>query len=121
MGNTTPLQQSAAGVSIGQSGQFGTIAVFPTDDNKIVTSTDMKVGAYTIAAQPTAPCLISLLSTPVGTADTMGTVTIVGTDINGDALTEVLTPISGTTVYTTSMFASVTSATGAGWVIVSSW
>lgn len=111
------LEQLAAKTTIAKSGLEGTKGVFPIDVDKIVTSTNMKVGAYTIAAQPTAPCLISVTVTAVGTADTMGTITFVGTDIDGEALTEEVTPIADDTVYTTNEFASVTSATGAGWVI----
>jgi len=111
------LEQLASKAILAQSGLEGTKAVHPIVANKIVTSTNMKVGAYTIAAQPVAPCLLSVKNTVVDTADTMGTITFVGTDINGDVLTEVVTPVADTTVYTTNEFASVTSATGAGWVI----
>jgi hypothetical protein len=111
------LQRQAAKIDIEKAGQVGTKGIFPIDDDKIVTSTNMIVGAYTIAAQPIAPCLLSVLATANGTADTMGTIAFVGTDINGNALSETVTPIAGTTVYTTNEFASVTSATGAGWVI----
>lgn len=111
------IEQTAAKAALALSGLEGTKGIFLIDDNKIVTTTNMKVGTYTIAAQPTAPCLLSVLVTAVGTADTMGTITFVGTDIDGAALTEAVTPIAGTTVYTVAEFASVTSATGAGWVI----
>lgn len=111
------VEKQAAKVIVGQSGLEGTKGIFPIVANRIVTSTNMKVGAYTVAAQPIAPCLLSVTVTAVGTADTMGTITFVGTDIDGAALTEVVTPIAGSTVYTTNEFASVTSATGAGWVI----
>lgn len=111
------LELQAAKVKVGQSGQEGTKGIFPIDVDKIVTTANMKVGAYTIAAQPTAPCLISVSVTAVGATDTMGTITIAGTDINGTVISEVVTPIVNTTVCTTKEFASVTSATGAGWVI----
>ena len=112
------LEQLAAKVTIGQSGQEGTKALFLVDDNKIVTSANMKVGAYTVAAQPTAPALLSVTHTQVGgVTDTLGTIDFVGTDINGDALTETVTPVDGTTVYTVNEFKTVTSATGVGWVI----
>jgi hypothetical protein len=77
----------------------------------------MKLGTYTIAAQPITPALLSVLATGVGGNDTMGTITFVGTDIYDAPLTEEVVPIAGTTVYTTNMFKTVTSATGAGWVI----
>lgn len=111
------LEQLSSKVIIGQSGQEGTKGIFPIVANKIVTTTNMKVGTYTIAAQPIAPALLSVTITIVDVADTMGTIDFVGTDINGDALTETIAPIAGSTVYTTKEFASVTSATGVGWVI----
>lgn len=111
------LERQAAKIAIELDGQVGTKGIFPIDDDKIVTSTNMIVGAYVIAAQPIAPCLLSVLATAVGAADTLGTITFVGTDINGVVITEVVIPIAGTTVYTTKEFASITSATGAGWVI----
>jgi hypothetical protein len=114
---SSELQQQAAKIEIEKAGQVGTKGIFPSDDDKIVVSTNMKNGAYTVAAQPIAPCLISVLQTAVGAADTSGKVTIVGTDINGTAITEEVTPIAGTTVYTTKEFASITSATGSGWTI----
>lgn len=113
---TAPLQQTMARVLIGQSGQLGTKGLFPIDDNKIVTVTDMKVGTYTIAAQPSAASLLSVTTTTVDAADTMGTITFVGTDSEGAAVTEEVAPVADDTVYTTNEFESITSITGAGWV-----
>lgn len=87
------------------------------DTDKIVTTTNMKVGAYTVAASPSVPSLITVTVTASGTADTMGTITVVGTDIYDRVLTEVITPVAGSTVTGTRYFKSVTSVTGAGWVI----
>ncbi len=87
------------------------------DVDKIVESTNMKVGAYTVAASPSVPSLITVTVTASGTADTMGTITVVGTDIYDRVLTEVITPVAGSTVTGTRYFKSVTSVTGAGWVI----
>lgn len=111
------LEQQASKTIIALSGLEGTKAVHPIVNNKIVTSTNMKNGTYTIAAQPVVPALLSVLVTAVTGNDTMGTITFVGTDVNGAALTEAVTPIAGTTVYTVNEFATVTSVTGAGWVI----
>lgn len=88
--------------------------------NRIVTSVNMKVGAYTIAnASPVwaGGALITVTHTAVGTADTLGTIVIVGKGLHGEALTETITPLSGTVATGTKHFRSVTSATGAGWVI----
>lgn len=94
---------------------LGTPVVADTD--KIVTTVDMKVGSYTIAAQPDVARNITVTVTAVGTADTMGTITITGTNVAGQVITEVLTPIAGSTVAGTKAFKTVTSVVGAGWVI----
>lgn len=87
------------------------------DVDRIVVSVNMKVGAYTIAAQPDIPRNITLTHTQGGAeADTLGTVTITGTDILGQVITEVLTPSAGTTVSGAKAFKTVTSVVGAGWV-----
>jgi hypothetical protein len=113
----TVLELNAAKAAINLSGLLGAKAVHPLDVDKIVTTANMKVGAYTIAAQPTAPCRITVSHTAVGAADTLGTVNIVGTLPDGTVLHELVTPVNGATVSTVNEFASVTSATGAGWVI----
>jgi hypothetical protein len=90
--------------------------------NRFVTSTNMKVGTYTIAnASPvwSGACQVTLTHTSVAGADTLGTVTIVGTDLNGQTITEVLTPVADSTVTSSNAFRTVVSATGAGWVAVS--
>ena len=53
------------------------------DVDRIVTSTDMKVGAYTIAAQPDVPRNITVTRTAGDTADTGGTITVVCTNVDG--------------------------------------
>lgn len=90
------------------------------DDNRFVTTANMKVGAYTLAAT-TMPSpgarRITVDATAVGTADTMGTLVVVGTDLDGNVLTETLVPDTGGTVTGSEWFASLTSVTGAGWAI----
>jgi len=87
------------------------------DVDAIVTSASMKVGTYTIAAQPTAAKRISVTHTAVGNADTLGTIVVAGT-VDGTATTETITPVSGSTVYGNKFFdaSGLTSITGAGWV-----
>ena len=97
--------------------QFDLGTPLVADPDKVVVSVDMKVGAYTIAAQPDVPRNITVTSTAVGTADTMGTITVVGTDADGQPLTEVVAPISGQLVAGAKAFKTVASVTGAGWVI----
>jgi hypothetical protein len=111
------MEASGARAYIAQSGAYGTQRLIIPDDDKIVVSANMKVGAYTIAAQPVAPSIIGVLVTAVGATDTLGTITIVGTAPDGSALSETITPVAATTVKTTNAFATITSVTGAGWVI----
>lgn len=115
--STNALELLAAQAYLGQIGQIGTKALSPVVANKITTTTNMKVGAYTIAAQPVTPARLSVTTVTVTGADTMGTITFVGTGIDGVALTETVIPIADGTVYTANEFKTVSSATGAGWVI----
>ena len=88
--------------------------------NRFVTSTNMIVGAYSIAnASPVwaGGCLITATITGVTGNDTPGTLTVVGTDLNGTAQTEVITLVAGGAATGSRIFRTVTSATGAGWVI----
>jgi len=89
------------------------------DVDWFVVSADMKVGAYTLAH--TAPDVgarnVTVTQTAVGTEDTNGTIVVVGTDLGGNAITETLTPNAGATVAGTKCFKTITSITGAGWVI----
>lgn len=89
--------------------------------NRFVASANMKVGTYTIAnASPvwSGGCLVTVTHTQVGgVTDTLGTIAVVGTDLGGAALTETITPLDGTVATGTKVFRTVTSATGAGWVI----
>lgn len=89
--------------------------------NRIVASANMKVGTYTIAnASPVwgGGALITVTHTQVGgVTDTLGTITVVGTGLTGSAQTEVITPLDGTVATGTKVFRTVTSVTGAGWVI----
>ncbi len=87
------------------------------DVDRIVTSANMKVGAYTIAAQPDVPRNITVTVTAGDTADTMGTVVVVGTNAFNKAITETLTPVAGSTVAGAKAFKTVTSVTGVGWAI----
>lgn len=87
------------------------------DDDLIVVSTDMKNGTYTIAAQPDIPRNITATVATVDVADTMGTLTVAGTNYLDEVISEVLTPISGSTVTGLKAFKTITSITGADWVI----
>jgi len=90
------------------------------DVNWVTTSTNMIVGAYTIAHASAAGgvALNVTITVAVDTgADTMGTVLITGTDIDDQVLTETITPVGDSTVQGTRAFKTVVSAVGAGWII----
>ena len=87
------------------------------DDNLIVTTTNMKVGTYTVAAQPDIPRNITVTHAAGDTVDTLGTINIVGTDIDDAVLTETITPVNGTEAAGVKAFKSIVSVTGVGWVI----
>ena len=88
--------------------------------DRFVASADMKVGAYILDA--TAPTFgarhVTCTRTVAGNADTPGTLVLVGKDLSGNTITETLTVGAHTVLVTgTKFFASLTSATGAGWVV----
>lgn len=89
--------------------------------NRIVASANMKVGTYTIAnASPvwSGGALITVTHTQVGgVTDTLGTIAVAGTNLAGQAITETITPLDGTVATSTQIFRTVTSVTGAGWVV----
>ena len=90
------------------------------DVDLIVVSAEMKnTTTYTIAAQPDISRNITVKHTAVVTADTLGTITITGTDVLGQPLSEIITPVDGTTVLGKLAFKTIASAIGAGWVVSS--
>jgi hypothetical protein len=75
----------------------------------------MKVGAYTIASQPSDASRISFTVTTVSTGDTLGTIALVGTS-DGATVTETITPVANARVWSTNVFTAITSITGSSWV-----
>lgn len=89
------------------------------DDNYFLISVNMAVGAYTLdeTVPPTEGARhVTLTHSTNGSADTLGTVELVGTDLSGQTITETLTPSAGGVVTSTAWFRTLTSATGVGWV-----
>ena len=87
--------------------------------NGYVVSTNMIVGAYSLAA--TTPTFgarhVTLVRTVVVEADTPGTVVVLGVDPNGKVISETLVVgANGVTVTGVLFFATITSMTGVGWV-----
>jgi len=98
----------------------GTVMMAVPDPNLLVTTTNMKVGAYTVAAQPKGSHVVTVTHTKVGTLDTLGIITVVGTDSDGTVVTEIITPTDSAIVTGTKGFEAITSITGSGWVIAAS-
>lgn len=95
---------------------FGTPVV--ADPDKIVTIVDMKNGTYTIAAQPDVPRNVTVTHAVVAVgADALGIITVTGTNINGQTITEVITPAEGDISAGRKCFKTVTSVVGSGWTI----
>ena len=115
MNNHTEAQIAKSALSL--AGLIGTKTIMPLEVDKIVTTANMENGAYTIAAQPAVPARLTVHITAAGAADTMGTITFVGTRPDGTAIIETVTPSATAIVSTVNEFATVTSATGAGWSI----
>ena len=89
------------------------------DVDRIVTTTVMIVGAYTIANASAAGGIalnVTVTVTQDTEDDTEGTLDIVGTDIDDQVLLETLTPLIGSTIQGTRAFKTVTSVTGVGWI-----
>jgi hypothetical protein len=88
--------------------------------NRYFASAAMHNGAYAVAngGLPGDGLAhnITCLQTAVDVEDTNGTMTIVGKDIRGYTISEVLIPDAGVTVQGTKAFSQVDSITGAGWV-----
>ena len=88
----------------------------------VVTSvTPSNVALTLVAGQPVQPRKLQyriIIGTPTTTAITAGTLTVVGTDQDGNAITEVVSLIENATATKTSAYAwaSITSATIAGYV-----
>ncbi len=90
------------------------------DNDYFVESTNMKLGAYTLAhnSMPGGVARnITVTQTAAGAEDTNGTITVTGTDLAGAVISEDLVPNAGETVQGSKAFKTVTSIVGAGWAI----
>ena len=89
--------------------------------NRFVASTNMANGDYTVAnASPVwdGGCLVTATITGVTGNDTAGTLTVVGKDLSGQPLTEVITLVAGGLATGSRVFRSITTITQADWAIV---
>ena len=102
------------------AGYTGISASTAAVTNRFVASTNMVNAAYTIAnASPPwqGGCFVVATITGVTGNDTPGTITIVGTGLNGQPVTEVLALVAGASATSANVFKTITSITQAGWVI----
>jgi hypothetical protein len=93
------------------------------DATRFLASTNMKVGAYTVAnsgAMPTEGARhVTVTHTTVAGADTLGVITVTGTDLRGAVISEDIVPLAGTVATGLLWFATVTALVGSGWVATS--
>ena len=117
--SATATQLNLAGTKATYASRFMYLGIPELDDvDQVVTTANMKVGAYTIAASPDVPRVLTVSHTQVGgNTDTLGTIDFVGTDAADAACTETITPLDGTIATGLKAFKTVTSATGVDWVI----
>lgn len=91
--------------------------------NQFVVSANMKVGTYTLANSGAMPSdgarHVTVTHTTVAGADTLGTITVTGTDLSGATISEAIVPLAGTVATGLLYFRTVTSVVGAGWVATS--
>jgi hypothetical protein len=96
-------------------------AANPAVPNRFVVSTNMINGAYSVAnaTMPTTPGArrITVTHTAVTGNDTLGTITVTGTDDRGQVIVDVIVPLAGAVATGTKFFKTVTGIVGAGWVI----
>lgn len=106
----TPVNRTGRHMSLGM----------PDDDNRYKTIVNMANGAY--ALDNTVPGdlrahKVTVTQTKAGAVDTLGTITVVGTDRLGVAQTEVITPLDNAVATSDAYFLTIVSCTQAGWVI----
>jgi hypothetical protein len=88
--------------------------------NRFVVSVNMANGAYVVANPSPAwqgGCRVTATITANTGNDTPGSITIVGTGLNGQPVTEVLPLVAAGTATSVNVFRTITSITQAGWVI----
>jgi len=87
------------------------------DTDWIVTAEEMFNGEYSVSGQPSVPTIPSITHESVGETDTLGTITITGTNRIGSEITDEVTPVADSTVYGTKTFYSITSVLGENWIV----
>ena len=89
------------------------------DDDRLLGTSNMKNGAFTLTGTIDAPRVATITCHTVGGEDTRGIITLVGTNALGNPLTAVVTLPSGdgSRVQTPEVFATISTATQSGWTI----
>lgn len=114
----TATQLNEAGIKASSACRLYNLgAPVVADVDRIVELTNMKNGAYTVADSPDIPRNITVTHVSGDTTDTLGTITIAGTNYADANITEVIIPVADSTVEGTHAFKTVTSVTGADWAI----
>lgn len=103
------------------AGYFPLNAANAAVTNRFVVSVNMANGAYTLAnstpSWSAGACTLTATITANTGNDTPGTLTVVGTGINGQPVTETITLVAAGTANGVVPFKTITSITQAGWVI----
>jgi len=90
--------------------------------NRFVVSQPMLNGAYTLTGTLTMPTAgarkVTVTHTLVSTVDTLGVITVTGTNLSGATITDVITPINSSVATGVKLFATITSIVGSGWTAV---
>lgn len=98
-------------------------AANPAVANRFVTSTNMSLTPYTVAnaTQPTTPGArrVTVTHTTVAGTDTLGIITVTGTGLRGNVITDTVTPVADSVASTNLAFVTVTNVVSTGWVAVS--
>jgi hypothetical protein len=100
-----------------RAGDLSTWYGTDSDDDYIVAATTMKNGSYTVLASPDVPRPVTVTVTKASTIDTLGLITVSGTDSLGEALTETITPVDGITTGFKA-FKTISTVVGSGWSAV---
>lgn len=94
--DSTFSKLTSAGISMYHGG-----AANPADDNAIVTVVNLTNASFTLAGQPDQPRKLTATIVDTTASITIGSLTFVGKDKDGNAVTEIIDCAAGAGVYTT--------------------
>jgi hypothetical protein len=108
---------TACSKSLSTSRLYNLGAPVVADDDRIVELTNMKNGAYTVADSPDISRNVTVTHISGDTTDTLGTITVTGTNYGDGLCVEEITPVADSTVSGIKAFKTITSVVGADWAI----